>query len=228
MSIRTKAVSTQSKLNEVTPGCKRRARLKIWEIPSSYHFSIISFCLSIYERKKLYGRFLQDDVDECQLRVIQSILTKTQKQSVGSEGVQETLDNKYRLYIEKLRDCDEKILQKTWQDSQNKPDLNGIYWALMSHGSNSHLFRNQMFQEVSINSYQNCCKLLSIQRRNDVLKHEASSKEGKLQALQQEVRTTKCSYCNQITSLEQELCLAQYEIDRLQRHLSLYKSKINN
>lgn len=228
MTIRTEAIHTKDTVSEVRSGCNRRKRLKIWEVPSPYHFSIISFCLSTYERKKLYEGSTRSDADECQLRVIQEILTKTQKQSLASLNMQEALDSKFRLHIDKIRDYDEAALQKIWQDSQNKSDLNGIYWALMSNGSTGHIFRNKIFQEVSIYSYQSCCKLLSIQRRHDVLKHEASSKDDKLQALQQEVKTNKCSYCNQISSLEQELCLAQYEIDRLQRHLSLYTCKINN
>ena len=223
IAIREKQNINRTSCNEKT------SRLQIWAIPSRYHFTIVSFCLSAYERVHFIESLNIQIKNRCQFEIINSILNLIYRKSSYGMQLQKILDNKFKLSIRSLQPIhDQDSLEAKWDLSLKNSDLRGIFWAAMSHGSASSAFREKTLKQVTLYSYESCCKLSSSRVKNKVLEQEVSKTTGELTCLKGQYQRCVCRYFKHISLLKNDLELASYKVNRLERHLSLFKSQNNN
>lgn len=219
-----RSTTSQSEITQPT-----QKRVMIEAIPSMYHFTIISFCINLHERGKFIKSLGVNARGDCQLGVINAITTVICIKSSYSLHIQQILDQKFRLIISQLQryNCENELGEK-WDSFQKDKDYRGIFWAIMSHGSTGTKLRARICEEVSILSHQSCCELLFLKRRNQALHKEVVGKQEEMTRVAQSNRERNCKLCMRVSSLQNDLSQAHYEIDKLRRHLSLYTGKANH
>lgn len=224
------SIATQETVNQDKICCNENpGRAMIWAIPSRYHFTIISFCLTAHERMQFIESLNISKSNRCQFEMINSILHLTYRKSSYGVDLQKILDQKFQLSIKKFQAVqDEESLETRWNSSLKQGDLRGVFWAVISHGSASSAIREKIFKEVSLYSFESCCKLFSSEMKNRALEQKVSKTNVELSGLKDQYQRSVCRYCKHISSLSDDLEVAKYEVQRLERHLSLFEHKKNN
>lgn len=219
------SIAIREKLKTNNSSCDATTtRLQIWAIPSRYHFTIVSFCLSAYERLRFIESLNIPVNNRCQFEIINSILNLIYRKSSYGIQLQQLLDTKFKLSINRLRPIhDQGSLESKWDLAVKDGELCTIFWATISHGFASSAFREKILKQVTLYSYENCCKLSSEKSKSSMLEQEVSRTKGELTCLKTQHQKSVCRYCKHISSLKNDLELAEYEVNRLERHLSLFK-----
>jgi len=130
-------------------------RKKIWEIHRNFHCSIIGTCLDLEEVEKAFAK-ADLDIGEgySDYDIHGMAVGLASEASRFSNKLNEMLDKKHRLSIftaSKHKTSGE--LGSFWEDSYEKGDIAGGYWALMSHPHSDSALVNHAFGQVHMLSH---------------------------------------------------------------------------
>jgi hypothetical protein len=131
-----------------------RTRSKIWELAESLHCSIIGTCLSCAELRHVLMRLDIagiEGADENELRLGVMLASRPE---AGAKLLQKALDRRHGLAIKKFgRAKDEDTLRLMWEESAQRGDIPGAYWALLTHPGATETLVKKTFQHVHMLSH---------------------------------------------------------------------------
>lgn len=130
-------------------------RSKIWELAQSLHCSIIGTCLSTAELHHVLIRLDMAGVeaaDEHELHILGVMLAS--RRDAGAKLLQKALDRRHGLFIKQFgRAKDENELRRLWEESAQRGDIPGAYWALLTHPGATEALVTKAFQHVHMLSH---------------------------------------------------------------------------
>jgi len=165
-------------------------RSKIWELSDTLHCSIIGTCLSNAELRHALARLGVNGVegaDDHELHVVGVMLAG--RRDAGAKLLQRALDRRHGLSIKQYAKAkDEEALRRMWDDSVQRGDIPGAYWALLSHPLSSDAIVKKAFRDVHMLSH-----LVGAANRADIrrlreLEAEKVALNEKLHRQQQQLR----------------------------------------
>jgi Uncharacterized protein conserved in bacteria (DUF2325) len=130
-------------------------RSKIWELSDTLHCSIIGTCLSNAELRHVLVRLNAkgaEAADDHELHVLGVMLASHRE--AGAKLLQRALDRRHALAIKQYAKAkDDEALRLLWDDSVQRGDIPGAYWALLSHPHSSDAIVKKAFRDVHMLSH---------------------------------------------------------------------------
>lgn len=184
-----------------TVGSQRR---RTWDIPSTFHCSIIGTCLTTGELRQILLKAGQDDARTVTNHVLHGRGVRLAGQrDQAAKLLNKALDKRHESSIKHVpRQAGEDELRALWRESFDRGDISGAYWALLSHpGSPATLLRD-IFGEVHMLSHLvgsasrlDIARLTRLERQLEQEKARGARQEVRLEAaageratLQQNIR----------------------------------------
>lgn len=193
------------------PATRNRQRRKLWEIRPDMHCSILGTCLEHSELVKIAfqsGQIPDKDVTEYQVH--SHFVQQAEKPGRPSRLMHKKLDQKYHAAVRTFGSARTGAeLRKLWEESLEKGDVPGPFWALMSHPCLTESLLVQAFGEVHmlshLNGATNHAKTKSLQNAKKAL-----TRTKRQLILQSEKRQSLINeHARQTRELEQRLIIAE-------------------
>lgn len=130
-------------------------RLRTWDIPSTFHCSIVGTCLTTGELRQILIKAGQEDARTATDHALHGRGVRLAGQrDQAAKLLNKALDKRHEGSIKRIpRHADEEELRTIWRESFDCGDIAGAYWALMSHpGCPAGLLRD-IFGEVHMLSH---------------------------------------------------------------------------
>ncbi len=142
--------------NNIQKAGKRR--LKLWELPSRFHCSVIGTCLSLDEIYKVAKRFKiypeGEQNDYAYHGMFVGISSGQGNHKPIARHLSKQLDTKYLTQIGRVRKLtDERDLREYWAHAMENGKVAGAYWALLTHPATSLKLREHLFGEIHMLSH---------------------------------------------------------------------------
>ena len=165
-------------------------RSRIWELSDTLHCSIIGTCLSTAELRHVLvrlGATGAETADEHELHIMGVMLAG--RREAGAKLLQRMLDRSHGLSIKQYAKAkDEGALSRLWDESLQRGDIPGAYWALLSHPAATEAVVKKAFRAVHMLSH-----LVGAANRADIrrlrqLEEDIGALQDKLHRQQQQLR----------------------------------------
>ncbi|WP_439615126.1 DUF2325 domain-containing protein [Shinella sp.] len=130
-------------------------RLKTWDIPSTFHCSIVGTCLTTGELRQLLAKAGQEDARSATDHTLHGRGVRTAGQrDFAAKLLNKALDKRHEVSIKRIPlQADEQELRRIWRESFDRGDIAGPYWALMSHPASPPALIRDIFGEVHMLSH---------------------------------------------------------------------------
>lgn len=130
-------------------------RLRSWEIPSTFHCSIIGTCLTAGELRQVLIKTGQDDARTATDHALHGCGVRLAGQrDQAAKLLNKALDKRHEASIKRIpRQADEAELRQIWRASFDRGDIAGPYWALMTHPGSTQTLIREIFGEVHMLSH---------------------------------------------------------------------------
>ncbi|HOO71522.1 MAG TPA: DUF2325 domain-containing protein [Spirochaetota bacterium] len=177
-----------------------RQRKKIWDVSTNFHCSIIGTCLTLEEAAKILikaGYPLTPKTSDYMIHgtAVSNAGIKNKLSSI----IQKTLEYKFKMDIQYYsRISNANDLRNSFEESLEKGNIPGPYWAVMTHPCSTTDILNEAFGKIHMLSHLNgASRAGNIQRVNYL--------ESKLKVLESE----KSNYKKRIRELERNTGMMQ-------------------
>jgi len=210
------------------PLARNGQRRKLWEIRPDMHCSILGTCLEHSELMKIaYQSGHIPDKDVTEYQVHSHFVQQAEEPGRPSRLMHKKLDQKYQTSVRTFGSAKtETELKKLWEESLEKGDVPGPFWALMSHPCLTESLLVQAFGEVHmlshLNGATNHAKAKSLQNAKKAL-----VKTKRQLILQSERRQSLINeHAGQIRELEQRLMIAEQKnrsVEEMSERLSEFE-----
>ena len=192
-------------------------RLKLWEITSGSHCSILGTCLPLSDLRALARK--------CSLRVKSDLpldyqyhgyfVKQASKQERPAKFLNKLLDKRHAAAIRKARDAKSvEDLEALWQAAQEAGNIPGMYWAILSHPIASRSLRDRMFSDVHMISHLVGASNRADIRRLSTLEEKVAALEEKLSKQHRRNHLKLCEKNNEIRQLRAKLCVKSQQAKR--------------
>ena len=153
-------------------------RRRLWEMNDGWHCSIIGTCLTLADLRAL-GRKLDLQVrtgfpEDYQLHGY--FVAEASKNDVGGKMLGKLLDKRHAVAVRRARQLkSEDDVRVFWEESLQRADIPGPYWALLCHPASCQKFCERMFADVHMLSH-----LVGASNRADIRRLQALEDENDL------------------------------------------------
>jgi hypothetical protein len=139
------------------PGQKAAGgRQRLWDLPHKYHCPIIGTCLHVEELRRLAnkaGCTPKRDLSDFDVHV--SFVAAAESKNPLSQAVQRTLDRRYAAIIKRFgRARAPADLEHLWDEALANGEVQGAFWAVMSHPYAPAEMRTLAYEDVHMLSHQ--------------------------------------------------------------------------
>ncbi|MBX9847546.1 MAG: DUF2325 domain-containing protein [Xanthobacteraceae bacterium] len=166
-----------------------KRRVRVWELNTNLHCSVIGTCLSHAELRRILARLKIagiETADEHELHMLGVLLANRPQE--GGKMLQKALDRRHDVAINQFAKArDDAGIGALWQKAIAGGDIPGAYWAVLTHPESSDKMVQKAFGDV----------------------HMLSHLMG----------ATNCADLQRMRKLEDELAVATDKLDRQQRQL---------
>jgi hypothetical protein len=197
-------------LEEPPASAKPSPHVRIWDLHSSLHCSIVGTCLTTAELRQVLRRAGLPDVDRCSDHDLhRRTVALCSKRDTASKLLQKALDRKHRGVINLFGRAKTKAeVEALWADFLKKGDVGGAYWAAMTHLCADEKLVHDIFGDVHMLSH-----LLGAANRADIgrlrdLEKENHALNEKVQRQQSRLRDAIVERDRTIGSLKEALTAA--------------------
>jgi hypothetical protein len=202
---------TSQQDNSAKPGSQR---LRTWQIPTTFHCSIIGTCLTAGELRQVLIRAGQDDARTATDHALHGRGVRLAGQhDQAAKLLNKTLDKRHEASIKRIpRQADEEELRTIWRQSFDRGDISGPYWALMSHPASPPALIRDIFGEVHMLSHLvgsasrlDIARLTQLEKHLEQVREKAERQELRLRAAADE----RTNQQQRIHQLEERLIQAE-------------------
>ena len=169
----------------------QKGRLRIWDLHTSLHCSIIGTCLTQGELHRLLRRLKVDGVDTAgdhDLHMLGVLLAARPKE--GAKLLQKMLDKRHRLAISRFAKAkDTAELGALWEAAMSGGDIPGAYWAILTHPLAADQLTRRVFGDVHMLSHlvgatnrADIRRLRELEQQNALLVERIDSQQQRLRA----------------------------------------------
>ena len=128
-----KALKPKKLFNETEKHSNRR--LKLWELDSSWHCSVLGTCLTMDDLRKVQRQCdIQFETPPLDYQLHATMVYEAKQNSRISHCLHKLLDKKYQRWINQWgRQAERNDLEKLWKKALQTGDIAGNFWALLTH-----------------------------------------------------------------------------------------------
>jgi hypothetical protein len=167
-----------------------KRRVRIWEINTNLHCSVIGTCLSAAELRRVLVKLKIagiETADEHELHMLGVLLAN--RPQGGGKLLQKTLDRRHEVALNQFAKArDDAAIGALWKKAVSSGDIPGAYWAVLTHPDASDKMVQKAFGDVHMLSHlmgaTNCADLQRMQQLED----ELATLEAKLERQQRQLR----------------------------------------
>jgi hypothetical protein len=167
-----------------------KRRVRIWEINTNLHCSVIGTCLSAAELRRVLVKLKIagiETADEHELHMLGVLIANRPQE--GGKLLQKTLDRRHQVALNQFaKTRDDATIGGLWKKAVSSGDIPGAYWAVLTHPDASDKMVQKAFGDVHMLSHlmgaTNCADL----QRMHKLEDELVVLEGKLERQQRHLR----------------------------------------
>src|SRR5262249_4797572 len=130
-------------------------RVRIWDLHTSLHCSIIGTCLTQHELRRLLRRLKVEGVEAANDHDLHMLgLLLAGRPQEGAKLLQKTLDHTHRLAINRFAKAkNEAELLALWDAAMKSGDIPGAYWAVLTHPLSTNPLTRRVFGDVHMLSH---------------------------------------------------------------------------
>ena len=130
-------------------------RLRTWDIPTTFHCSIIGTCLTTGELRQILAKAGQEDARTATDHTLHGRGVRLAGQrDQAAKLLNKALDKRHEASIKRIpRQADEAALRGIWRECFDRGDIAGPYWALMSHPATPPALVRDIFGDVHMLSH---------------------------------------------------------------------------
>lgn len=130
-------------------------RLRTWDIPTTFHCSIIGTCLTTGELRQILVKAGQEGARTATDHTLHGRGVRLAGQrDQAAKLLNKALDKRHEASIKRIpRQADEGMLRAIWRECFDRGDIAGPYWALMSHPATPPTLVRDIFGEVHMLSH---------------------------------------------------------------------------
>ncbi|SAK54430.1 peptidase [Caballeronia arationis] len=167
-----------------------RRRVRLAELDSHLHCSVIGTCLSTNELRKLVPKFAEIDRQRASdLEIHHTAVELAIADGPGSKALHKALDERYAGAIRRFETArDPQAVLALWEEACRNGDIPPAYWALMTHPQSTIEVRQTAFGELHMLSHlvgaanrADIRRLVALEKENAALKDKVERQQGRLQ-----------------------------------------------
>lgn len=175
---------------EATP----HGRLRLHQLPPHFHCSIIGTCLTTTELRKLVARHAVVEGRASDQDVHSAAVGLSEQAGEASKALHKALDRRHAATLALFAKArDEASLERLWSEAQERGEIPGAYWALLTHRDTPEALRSKAFGDVHMLSHlvgasnrADIRRLVALERDNAGLVERLERQQARLQALVEE------------------------------------------
>lgn len=173
-------------------------RKKLWQIPGTYHCSVMGICFGRRELRKFKAKrsfeFSRNHSDYYVHNRLSSIAAQKSQQS---RLLHKELDTMYRLAVKRYApfQTEEEMLAQ-WEQDYSEGSIADSYWAIMTHPATNKTVIDRIYGDCHMASYdyfneqrREAAILRKYREENTQLKKQLIQKTGELAALKEKRST---------------------------------------
>ncbi|MBK1630452.1 hypothetical protein CKO31_06775 [Thiohalocapsa halophila] len=141
------------------PASSRKAgggRPRLWDLPHKYHCPVIGTCLHVDELRRLgkkSGCMPTHELSDFEVHV--SFVAAAESRNALSQAVQRTLERRYTAVVKRFaRARAPADLEHLWREALANGEVQGAFWAVMSHPHAPPELRTRAYEDVHMLSHQ--------------------------------------------------------------------------
>jgi len=189
------------------PATKRR---RLWQLSGSLHCSIIGTCLTTCELRQILRKIQPSQSDsETDHQLHGRAVVLAAQQGPGSKLLQKSLDRRHRSAIRLFaKASNAEALRAHWNAAQERGEIPGAYWAVLTHPEATEGLLRQVFGEVHMLSHLvGAANRADIRRLRD-LEADNSALQEKVRRQQRQLRDAVVARDESIARLHELLAKA--------------------
>src|SRR5262245_41566576 len=179
-------------------------RLKLWELASNLHCSVIGTCLDTAELRRLVSRCVEGGVSKESDHVVhgEAVLMAGQK-SDAAKLLHKALDSRHEATIKAFDEARDAVeIGSLWERAKRGGDIPGAYWAILTHPATTDDLMRSVFGDVHMLSH-----LVGSANRAEI---------GRLAALEQENAELELKVYKQQDQLREVIAARDEAIKRVE------------
>ncbi|MDR5754320.1 MULTISPECIES: DUF2325 domain-containing protein [unclassified Caballeronia] len=169
-----------------------RRRVRLAELDSHLHCSIIGTCLGTNELRKLVPKFAGIDRQRASdLEIHHTAVELAIADGPGSKALHKALDERYAGAIRRFETArDPQAVLALWEEACRNGDIPPAYWALMTHPQSTIEVRQAAFGELHMLSHlvgaanrADIRRLVALEKENAALRDKVERQQGRLREM---------------------------------------------
>lgn len=137
-----------------SPAAGNRRRLRLHELESGFHCSVVGTCLSPGTAKQIVRRArLEFDGDTHDYRLHSILVSEAGRAGIVSRLITKTLDDSHAGVLRRVAATPTEGLGELWDQLCEKGEVAAAYWAFLTHGHVPADLRLRVFGEVHMLSH---------------------------------------------------------------------------
>jgi len=226
-----------------TPLRALRRRVRLAELDSHLHCSVIGTCLSTSELRKLVPKF--SDIDRhhaSDLDIHHAAVELAMADGAGSKALNKALDERYAGAVRRFAQArDPQAVLAMWDEARKNGDISPAYWALMTHPQSTIEVRQAAFGELHMLSHlvgaanrADIRRLVALEKENAALRDKVERQQSRLNEMAAQRDTAQrqlAEHIVQVSSraksadLDADVLQLREKVDDCERRLALHTSR---
>lgn len=162
--------------------------MRLSELDTHFHCSVIGTCLSTTALRKLMGRFV-DVQDASDLDIHHDAVRLATSDAGVCKALQKALDLRHAPVVQRLaRIHDTPALGQFWDEALKLGEIPGAYWAVLMHRKATPALRQRVFGDVHMLSHlvgaanrADIRRLVALEHENTELRERADRQQSRSQ-----------------------------------------------
>jgi hypothetical protein len=167
-------------------------RLKLWDLETGWHCTIVGTCLSMGELRRLAAKqgvvFHKSNPTDYEMHT--GMIRLVSQERAVAKAITKLLDQKHAAAISRFRRAATAAdLEALWREAVEKGEVSGACWALMAHPVATEQLRSLVFGEIHMLSHQVGAAARVDLKRFHALQTENAALEATVVLQQERLRT---------------------------------------
>lgn len=195
-----------------------RQRLKLWELDTRLHCSVIGTCLSLEDLRQACDRaglIIEPSTSDYDLH--HAFVAMADRPAPAIRQLQRLLERRHRDSVARVNRCAAPAdWEALWRQALAEGAVAGMYWALLTQAALPQSLRTRMTGEVHMLSHLSGARQRADLTRLHALERRVAALQGKLERSRSEQQRRNNTHADKVQRLQQRLREAQRAERQLQ------------